>query len=304
MNYIKVQDIYNKIITEQGWEDDEESKSRLLRKKFQFIMEKILYCKKDDFKVKGKYEIPILDAPIVKCLLIESLDEESMVCDWFNNSLNLNESAQVVLLYNILKPVVMEAEMCGFTDYVTTQEWLAVIRTVIDYESAKKTSKMQQLLEDFRESSVAQNHQICIGEMIMSDEDGNRKVVMSAKNTLNEEIDKIIDCLVSKIKSQDEYFDIINCLLEKFISKVELESEKNITSLAKIKRDFELDSARCLCTEFNDDLDKHNKAHMASEYVAYYNNIYKYLRTKPEVVERIEKEVKTQELIDFFHMSK
>lgn len=55
-------------------------------------------------------------------------------------------------------------------------------------------------------------------------------------------------------------------------------------------------------SECKDDLDKHYKARMASEYVAYYNNIYKYLRTKSEVVERIEKEVKTEGLVDFFDM--
>lgn len=44
----------------------------------------------------------------------------------------------------------------------------------------------------------------------MSDEYANREMAKSTQNMLDEEIDKIIDSLASKIKFQDEYYDIIN----------------------------------------------------------------------------------------------
>lgn len=81
MKYKRMKDIYDEIIKENNWESYRESKERLLRKKFQFVVEKILHCKKDNFKIKGNYEIPILDAPIVKNLLLEAVDDESIVHD-------------------------------------------------------------------------------------------------------------------------------------------------------------------------------------------------------------------------------
>ncbi|NOW07651.1 hypothetical protein [Clostridium beijerinckii] len=304
MKYKRMKDIYDEIIKENNWESYRESKERLLRKKFQFIVEKILHCKKDNFKIKGNYEIPILDAPIVKNLLLQAIDDENIVHDWFNESLNLKDSAEVVLLYICLKPVIMQAEMQGLTDNVTTNEWLAVIRTVIDYKTAEKTNKMKNLLEDFREASLAQNHEINIGEIVSTDEFGIRKVVMQPQNILDEEIEKAINLVINKITSQDECYDIINYFLQRFISEAESKSIKDIEGLAEIKKNIELDSARDLCEVPDEDFGEYAGIRMASDYVAYYNNIYQYLKKKPEIVENIENEVGVQNLLDFFNMSR
>lgn len=298
MDYIKMQDIYDQIISEEDYKSDSDSRSRLLRKKFNFIIEKILFCQKDEFKVSGRYEVPILDAPIVKNLLVESLDEDSIICDWFNESLDLSNSLNVVLLYNALKPAVMSPEMQGKTDYVTTEEWLSVIRTVIDYENAKKTLEMQRLLEAFRDASLAQNHQINLGEIVVSDEYGNREVALTSRNVLQEKIDEVVDSLVGTVKSVDQYFDIINCLLDRFIREVHLKSEEDISKFANLKKTFELVSARDMA---NQDLDE---PRMASEYVAFYNNIYKYLKKNSEVVMHIQNKTGVKDLEDFFDMSK
>lgn len=298
MKYIKVQDIYDQIISNEDYMSDSDSRSRLLRKKFNFIMEKILFCRKDDFKVSGHYAIPVLDAPIVKNLLVQSLDQDSIICDWFNGSLDLSNSLNAVLLYNVVKAVVMEPEMQGITDAVTTDEWLAVIRTVIDYENAKKTLQMQQLLEKLRQVLLAQSHQINLGEIVTSDVYGNRRVAMTSKNVLQEKIDEIVDSLVGTVKSADEYFDIINCLLKKFIHEGHVRAEKDISLCANIKETFELVSARDMANQDPDE------PRMASEYIAFYNNIHQYLKNNAEVVNSIENKTGVKGLLDFFDMSK
>lgn len=304
MKYIRIKEIYDEIIKENNWESYRDSKERLLRKKFQFIIEKILHCKKDNFKIKGNYEIPILDASIVKNLLLEAIGDGNIVHDWFNENLNLKNSEEVVLLYTYLKPVIIKAKMQGLTDYLTTNEWSAVIRNVIDYKTAKKTNKMKNLLEDFREASLAQNHEINIGEIVTTDEFGIRKVAMRPQNILNEEIDKAINLVINKITSQDECYDIINCFLQRFISEAESKSIKNIELLAKIKKNIELDSVRHLCEVSDEDFGEYTEIRMASEYIAYCNNIYQYLKKRPKIVENIENEVGTKDLLDFFDMSK
>lgn len=298
MYYIKMKDIYDEIILNEECRTDPDNRKRLLRNKFNFIMEKILFCKKDEFKVSGHYQIPILDAPIVKKLLEESLDEKSMICDWFNESLDLSNSLNIVLLYNALKPIVMTPEMQGNTDYVTTEEWLAVIKTVIDYENAKKTLEMQRLLEDFRNASLAQRHKINLGEIVASDEYANRKVALTSMNVLKERIDEAVDSLLDTVKSADEYYNVVNCLLNRFIHEVNLKSEKDIVKLADIKKSVELVSARDLANQDPDE------PRMASEYVAFYNNIHKYLKKNYEVLEHIQEKTGVDDLLDFFDMSK
>jgi len=198
----------------------------------------------------------------------------------------------------------MQAEMQGLTDYVTTDEWLAVIRTVIDYKTAEKTNKMKNLLEDFREASLAQNHEINIGEIVSTDEFRIRKVEMQPKNILDEEIEKAINLVINKITSQDECYDIINCFLQRFISEVESKSIKDIERLAEIKKNIELDSARDLCEVSDEDFGEYPGIRMASDYVAYYNNIYQYLKKNPGIVKNIENKVGVKDLLDFFNMSK
>lgn len=298
MEYIKMQDIYGCILLKDNSSTDVESRNRLLRKKFDFIMKKILFCKKDDFKVGGHYQIPIFDAPIVKNLLVESLNEESIVCDWFNENLDLENPLNVFLLYNILKPLIMKPEIQGISDDVTTDEWLATIRTVIDYENSKKTLEMHKLLAHMRKSALAQSHQINLGEIVVSDEFGNRKLAISSRNLMKEKIDDIVDSLLNTVTSSDQYYDLINHLLNKFIEKINLQACTDLEFFAEIKKNFDLTSARDLITQL------YPQPRMASEYIAFYNNIYKYLKNNNDILDSIEEKIGVKDLLNFFDMSK
>ena len=115
---MKASDIYKQIvkITEVP-ATAEESVTRNLRNKMTFLLEQVALRKVSDFKRGNNIFIPDNDAPIVRNLLMCSMDDEyPWIVDWFNNSLDLNDSLTCASLYMCVKEPIMRAEMTG--DYL------------------------------------------------------------------------------------------------------------------------------------------------------------------------------------------
>ena len=110
----------------------------------------------DDFKYKGDAVVPVNDAPIVRDLLIESVndDDDNMIYDWFNGNIDTGDSQQAMLLFVQLKPVVMHALMNGETDEATVDEWLSALSAAINQTTAANTLTIKRLLEQFRNDEV------------------------------------------------------------------------------------------------------------------------------------------------------
>ena len=69
-NKVSLQAIYDEIIHHYSWENYEEAKKRLLRKKYSFLQKKLVLCNPEDFKEKGANYVPTNDAAIIRELLI------------------------------------------------------------------------------------------------------------------------------------------------------------------------------------------------------------------------------------------
>lgn len=153
----------------------------------------------DDFKYKGDAVVPVNDAPIVRDLLIESVndDDDNMIYDWFNGNIDTGDSQQAMLLFVQLKPVVMHALMNGETDEATVDEWLSALSAAINQTTAANTLTIKRLLEQFRNDSLAVDMNIGIGDIVIVSEDGSRSYGKKGRkhkiNIVNKTIDEVLD---------------------------------------------------------------------------------------------------------------
>lgn len=86
---IRAAEIYKDILTMKNIsEQAQESYVRNLRKKMNFLVEKVALRKVSDFKEGNNILIPNSDAAIVRNLLMSSLDDEyPLIVDWFNGKI-------------------------------------------------------------------------------------------------------------------------------------------------------------------------------------------------------------------------
>ena len=112
-NRTDMNSIYDEVIAHYGWGDYEESKKRLLRKKYAFLQKNLVLCNPADFKVKGANFVPNNDAPIIRELLIAAVDdsEKNMIVDWFNGKVDTSDSLMANFLFIQLKPLIMKPYM-------------------------------------------------------------------------------------------------------------------------------------------------------------------------------------------------
>ena len=103
---VKASEIYEEIIAINGINEvDKDSYIRNLRNKMTFIIEHVALRSVSDFKKGNNIMIPANDAPIVRNLIMASLDDEySYIVDWFNNSLNLSDAQTCLCLFIIFFP--------------------------------------------------------------------------------------------------------------------------------------------------------------------------------------------------------
>ena len=73
---VALQSIYDEVIKYYGWEQYSESKRRLLRKKYAFLQRRLVLCSPSEFKDKGDNVVPWVDAPIIRDLLIEAVNDQ------------------------------------------------------------------------------------------------------------------------------------------------------------------------------------------------------------------------------------
>ena len=73
---VALQSIYDEVIKHYGWEQYSESKRRLLRKKYAFLQRRLVLCNPSEFKDKGDNVVPWVDAPIIRDLLIEAVNDQ------------------------------------------------------------------------------------------------------------------------------------------------------------------------------------------------------------------------------------
>lgn len=292
---VALQSIYDEVIKHYGWEQYSESKRRLLRKKYAFLQRKLVLCNPSDFKDKGDNIVPWVDAPIIRDLLIEAVNdqEDNLIYDWFNGNIDVTDSLRAHLLFMCMKPVIMKSNvLTGETDDVTTDEWLNTVSAAINNNTAMNTIYLKRNLEKFRNTSLALNMNIGIGDIIVTHEDGSRSYgLQGAKPSLSIK-GKTVEQMLDGVTCQDDYFSILNQMLEMFSNHAKQRVRENIEWYAEAKDLFEAEKAD----------DAIQRDSIASEYVIWYQRIHEFLRDNPDVCQEIEEKVGTTGLAEFFRM--
>lgn len=291
---IKASEIYRDIIRLKGiCKAAEESTVRNLRYKMIFLLEEVALRKVSDFKSGNNILIPDNDAPIVRNLLMCSIDDDfPFVVDWFNGSLDLDDSYKCFWLFKSIQEPIQRAGMMGETDFVTVDEWISAIRGLLNYDMAKHTLEMKRKLEDFRVRTLVKNSTVNYGDIIACDEEGNRGYAMRGnrpKRLLSEEMLKNI---VEDLYVQDDYFSVINQIMDYMIKDAEKKAIPDIETYALGKNISECDSAIEMIEMQN--------GSMVSEYYPWFLKIASFLEKHPEETKRIEEFAHTDNLIKFF----
>ncbi len=279
-------------------EIDKESFERTMRAKFNFIMNRVVMRSKLDLRIKGKNMIPKKDKSIVKSLLIKSYstlqkkDENHIFIDWFNNRIDETDFDRIIWLG--LQIELLMDEVCNNDwdiDNVTKDEWVNAIESSINLSRALSIKKFEDVMMKLYDSSNVLNHDIPFGDMIRENEYGKR---VYAWKGIHPNIDMSLPLseVLKGCFSQEEYVNLVLQLLFVILQDSQDKTIDFIKAYAEIKKLSEVSRADEL---FGNDS-------LASEYTKFFQNIYEYLYDRPDLTKKIENEIETEKLLEFFKM--
>lgn len=246
-----------------------------------------------DFKVGNNILISDNDAPIVRNLLMCSIDDECpAIVDWFNGALDLQDSYNCVTLFWHIKEPIMRAEMMGETDNVTVDEWISSIRGLINYDMAENTIKMKNKLEEFRTKTLVKNNITNCGDVIVTNEDGGRHYALQGNRQNRKLSDSVLQDIVDSLYLQSDYFSVLEQIMDYMIKDAEKKALPDIEVYALAKNLSECESAVELVKEQN--------GSMVSEYYPWFHKMGAYLKDHPDVATKIQEKTKTENLTEFF----
>ena len=289
-------EIYKEKISNKKEIDD--SFKRTMRVKFDFLMNRVVMRSKLDLRIKGKDMIPKRDKSIVKALLIKSYypmckeDKDQIFIDWFNNSIEETDFERIIRLG--LQVEFLMDEVCDHDwdiDDVTKDEWINAIESSINLSRALSVKKFAYEMIQLYDSSNVLNHDIPFGDIIKENEYGKR---VYAWKGLQPNIDMSLSLseVLKGCFSQEEYVNLVLQLLFVILQDSQDKTINFIKAYAEIKKLSEVSSADELIG--NDSL--------ASEYTKFFQNIYEYLYDRPKFTKKIENEIGTEGLLEFFKM--
>ena len=292
---VKVSDIYRDVIKHYGWENYSEPKMRLLRNKYMKLQQELVLCDKSEFKHQGNNVVPSTDAPIIRNILIAAVsgDEDNIIANWFNGNVDTDKSLMSILLFNCLKPLIMQPYISGETDEVTMDEWLAAVAAAVKYPTAVQVSELSRNLEMFRNNSLALDMNIGIGDVVVRHEDGHRSYGLQGKEREIDIEGKTIDEVLEDVVSQEDYFDVLAQMLKKFDDHAKKRAHDAILWYVHAKNIYDAQKA--------DDAFEHES--IASEYNIWYQRVHEFLESNPEICRKIEEEAGVEGLSEFFRMA-
>lgn len=293
-NRTDMNSIYDEIIAHYGWGNYEDSKKRLLRKKYAFLQKNLVLCDPADFKEKGTNFVPCNDAPIIRELLMAAVDdsEKNLIVDWFNGKVDTNDSMMANFLFIQLKPLIMKPYIMGETDEVTMDEWLHTVSAAINYSTAKNTIALKKNLEKFRNTSLPLDMTIGYGDVIATHEDGSRSYGMKANREPVDIEGKTVEQILDSVVTQDDYFSVLEQILTLFDTHAKAKAREHIEWYAKAKDLYKAEKAD----------DAFDRESIASEYTIWYQRVHDFLVANPDVCKDIEKQTGVSDLANFFQM--
>lgn len=291
----KAADIYREIMDQQDKaEIVQESCSRNLRKKMTFLIEQVALRHIDEFKDGNNIYIPDNDVPIVRNLLMCSLDDQyPYIVRWFNNSIDLNDANDCIHLYNSVKKLIERIEKEGETDSVTANEWRMAIRGLLNVDMAIHTINLKNKLEEFRVNTLVRSNTISCGDVIATYENGCRKYIKKAEKKEQILSENLLEKIVQNLSIQEDYYQVIEQIMDYLMKDAEKKAISDIEKYAKMKKISGCDTAK----EMICDLENYT---MISEYFPKLKKIRKFLEVHPEEKLKIERQEKVNHLEKFF----
>lgn len=278
---------------------DSESLKRLLRKKFNFLMKNVLLRTEANYKIGNKNYVLRTERHVVKEFLRASLEETSEIGKWFNLNLNLSSADQTLELFNVVSIILTSALHEDKVDEVTFDEWIATIKTSIDYNNAKSVIDVKNKLDKLRVAAKPLNHEIGYGDIYWSNEEGNRGYgLKNTKNILSDFDTLTLKEIAQQVHIESGYYEILQYLISKFEEQAHQKSYETILYYAEMKRDYES------IEEIEGSSKISDLADFTSDYSQMHLKLYEYLLKNPEICKKIETEAKTSELLEFFKSEK
>lgn len=296
---ISLSELTKEIYNENSIYVDYESFDRTIRKKYNFLTNRVVMRSKLDWRYKRKEWIPLKDKSIVKALLIKAYEpllkdkEDRVYIDWFNNSIDENDLYRIIKLGFRVELLIREEVFYDDWDmeFVTADEWIAAIHSSINLTRALSVKKFESEMALLYDSSNVLNHDIPFGDMIRENEYGKRSYIWKGLSPTFD-TSRPIGEILKGCFSQEDYANVILQLMNVIIQDCKGKTIDFIKAYAAIKK-----VSGCSCA---DELIENNS--LASEYIKVFQNIYEYLYDRPELTKEIEKEIGTENLLDFFKM--
>ena len=166
------------------------------------------------------------------------------------------------------------------------------VSAALNANTADNTLRLKRHLEEFRNSSLALDMNISVGDITVTHADGHRSYGLRGQKPSLDICGKTIDEILENITCQDDYFSVLDQVLEVFTKHAKQKVREAIEWYADAKDLYEAEKAD----------DAVARDSIASEYVIWYQRIHEFLRDNPKICREIEEKSGTTGLVDFFKM--
>lgn len=288
---VNMSNIYNEICDYKDWigSVDYEARLTLLRKKFRYLMNKILLRKLQDYYKDKTYWIPKEDVEIVKTILIMSTKGKgkNVYCSlWINGSLKYNNYKGRAELYAILENFLKDLLQKRKISEITYYKWQAEFDRSICGKTAQLILGLYSRIDTLVEKTIGLNNYVNLSGLYVTDILGEEaELFPKCPPEVEEDITelKLWEILRYDI-CQEDYFGTLNSIIE----YMNLESYDKTCQLIKmilldIKiRGLYLDSRR-------------SGNNLAFEGFGLFDQIYKFLQNNPEAVKKLSNDLDIKE---------
>lgn len=168
-------ELFKEIYVYKNWDlesIDYEANLTLIRKKFRFIMNRIVLRNRDDYKHSKTHAIPDEDVAIVKELIIMAIEGnggDEICTDWFNDALELNNYKERAALFSRLEKHLQSLLKNQEISENTYLKWYAAIDTSLYGNTSKQILELYSQIDTLFEASVGLNNYANLHDVLTDD---------------------------------------------------------------------------------------------------------------------------------------
>jgi len=222
--YMKeMSEVFKEICKYKGWstnyDPDFDSNCALLRKKYRFLMNRIVMRDSSAYETSSSHYINDEDVRIVKHLLIMAVKDkgENKICKkWFNGSLKCNDYKARAELYRLLEEYLANLYDKNLINEITFVRWKNVFDSSLCGNTSIQILNIYSRIDKLVASSIGLNNNIKLNNVRMINSCGEIECLFPEATTEEEEdVSKLtIERITSLANYQEDYFLAINSIIE------------------------------------------------------------------------------------------